>query len=111
MQLLVPLVLLSLSSKLFLCPLSISAQFVFVQGAGACKLVTELNTCSWIDYNAWFPGKDVKAADAAIGKLVDQIADEECKWAYTGTYTALLFLLQSNCIHLQLCLRILMDSS
>lgn len=64
--------------------LAVWCAFVHSQENSACKWVSELPTCSWIDYNSWHPGQDPKAADAAIRKVIDGIEDEDCKWAYTG---------------------------
>jgi hypothetical protein len=47
-------------------------------------MVSQLETCDWIDYAAWFPGVDPKEADKKIGEAVEQIKGEECAWAYTG---------------------------
>lgn len=52
----------------------------------SCRPVTQLQTCAWIDYDSWFPANagEPKVADANIGNKVNQIDDEDCKWAYTG---------------------------
>jgi len=63
-------------------------------GSGSnCRLVSELNTCTWIDYNAWTPSlssvsKDAKQTDALIQSQAKSITNEECKWAYIGYYCA-----------------------
>jgi len=51
-------------------------------------MLTELDTCSWIDYNTWFPGDDPFSADVQIGNELKEINDEACAWAYAAFFCA-----------------------
>jgi len=55
---------------------------------GACKMVSSLETCSWVDYNSWYPGLEPKDSDSRIGQIAKTIDDEDCKWAYTAYFCA-----------------------
>lgn len=51
-----------------------------------CRQISELSTCSWIDYNSWFPSTsgNPKTSDEDIGQAASEIESDECKAAYTG---------------------------
>jgi len=73
------------------CVLMFAAIVPLQAKKGACRMISELETCSWIDYNSWFPGVNAKNADAAIRDAVRSIEDEECAWAYQAYFCASTF--------------------
>lgn len=54
-----------------------------------------METCSWINYVSWFPGKDFFKEDLKIGKEAEKINDLDCEWAYIGIFLNNKYLLRS----------------
>lgn len=56
----------------------------------SCRQVSELTTCSWIDYNAWFPGLkgEPTEIDINLGTKMMSIPDDDCRWAFTAYFCA-----------------------
>jgi len=59
----------------------------------SCRQVSELRTCAWIDYNSWFPGLngDPKSIDTSLGNKVQQIDNDDCRWAFQAYFCASTF--------------------